>query len=91
MLQKPRVTKFKKTYAAVFAVETTTVNLKTDKIDENRKSHDINKSIRIEGIPEDPNKTKKENVFPKNYEVNNLLSPIGVNAHVIEIQRLGNF
>ena len=49
-----------KTYAAVVDVETTTGKIKGDKIDENSKSHNINKCIRIQGIPEDPNITKGE-------------------------------
>ena len=52
--------KVKKTYAAVVAVETTSEKLKGVKTDENSKSHNINKSIRLQGIPVDPNKTKGE-------------------------------
>ena len=78
--------KVEKTYAAVVAVETTSGKPKGVKTDENSKSHDINKCIRIQGIPEDPNKTKRENFVPTNDEVDDLLK---ANAHVKEIQRLG--
>ena len=91
ILQKRRVTNLKKKYAAVVAVETTTGKPKGVKNDENSKNHIIDKCIRIQGIPEDPNKTKGENLFPTNDEVNDLLCSIGANAHVKEIQRLGKF
>ena len=80
-----------KTYAAVVAVETTSGKPKGVKTDENSKSHNINKCIRIQGIPEDPNKKKGENLVPTNHEVNDLLNSIGANAHVTQIQRLGKF
>ena len=83
--------KVEKIYAAVVAVETTSGKPKGVKTDENSKSHNINKCIRIQGIPEDPNKTKGENLVPTNDEVNDLLNSIGANAHVTEIQRLGKF
>ena len=83
--------KVEKTYAAVVAVETTSGKPKGVKTDENSKSHNINKCIRIQGIPEDPNKAKAENFVPTNDEVNDMLNSIGANAHVTEIQRLGNF
>ena len=83
--------KVEKTYAAVVAVETTSGKLKGVKTDENLKSRNINKCIRIQGLPEDPNQTKRENFFPTNDEVNELLNSIGANAHVTEIQRLGKF
>ena len=80
-----------KTYTAVVAVETTSGKPKGVKTDENSKSHNINKCIRIQGLPEDPNKSKGDNLVPKNDEVNDLLNSIGANAHVTEIQRPGNF
>ena len=80
-----------KTYAAVVAVETTSGRPKGVKTDKNSKSHNINKCIRIQGIPEDPNKTKGESLVPTNDEVNDLLNSMGSNAHVTEIQRLGKF
>ena len=66
-----------KTYAAVVAVETTSRKPKGVKTDEDSKSHNINKCIRIQGIPEDPNETKGENFVPTNDEVNDLLNSIG--------------
>ena len=57
-------------------------NLKGVKNYENSRSHNINKCIRRQGIPEDPYRTKEENFDPINNEVNNLLESIGVNAHV---------
>ena len=56
--------KVEKTYAAVAADETTSGKPKGVKIDENSKKHNINKCIKIQGIPEDPNKTKEEKSCP---------------------------
>ena len=83
--------KVEKTYAAVVAVETTSEKPRGVKTDENSKSHNINKCVRIKGIPEDPNKTKGEIFVPTNDEVSDLLNSICANAHVTEIQRLGKF
>ena len=77
--------KVEKTYAAVVAVETTSGKPIGVKTDENSKSHNINKCIRIHGI------TKGENVVPSNNEVNDLLNSIGANANVMEIQRPRKF
>ena len=52
--------KVDKPYAVVVAVETTSGKAKGVKTDENSKSHNMNNCIRIQGIPEDPNKTKGE-------------------------------
>ena len=83
--------KVEKTYAAVVAVETTSEKPRGVKTNENSKSHNINKCIKIKGIPEDLIKTKGENFVPTNDEVNDLLNSIGANAHVTETQRLGKF
>ena len=80
--------KVEKTYAAVVAVETTSGKPKGVKTDVNSKSHNINKCIRIQGIPEDPNKTKGENLVPANDEVNDLLNSIGAIAHVTKTWKI---
>ena len=80
-----------KTYAAVVAVETATGKPKRVQNDENSKCHNTNKCIRIQGIPEDLNNTKGENLVPTIGEVNDLLDSIVANAHVMEIQRLEKF
>ena len=81
----------KKTYAAVVAVKTTTGQPKGVKNNENSKSHSIKKCIRMKGIPEDPNKSKEENLVPTNDEANDLLNSMCANAHVRVIQRPGKF
>ena len=83
--------KVEKTYAAVVAVVTTTRKPEGVKTDENSKSHNIKKCIRIQGLPEDSNETKEENLVPTNDEVNDLLNSIGANAHITQIQRLEKF
>ena len=68
--------KVEKTYAAVVAVESNSGKPKEVKTDENSKSHNINECIRIQGIPEDPNKTKGENLVSTKDEFNDLLNSI---------------
>ena len=58
---------------------------------ENAKSHNISKCIRMQGTPEDPKKTNGETLVPTNNEVNNLLDSIGANVNFTEIQRPGKF
>ena len=77
--------KVEKTNAAVVAVENTSGKSKRVKTDENSKSYNINKCIRIQGI------TERENLVQTNNELNNLLKPIGANANVTGIQRLRKF
>ena len=94
MLRKQRVTNLKKTYAAVVAVEITEGKPKGGKKDENSRNYNVLKRIRIQGIPEDPNKKKAENLVPRNPtndEVKDLLDSIFANTHTTEIQRHGKF
>ena len=51
----------------------------------------IKQSFRIQGIPEDHNKTKSENLVPTTDEVHEILSEIGVRPEVKELKRLGEF
>ena len=51
--------------------------------------HNIRKNIRIQGVPEDPNKSKAENFVPTTNEVNDVLSRIGVTTQKTEPIRLG--
>ena len=93
MLQtKTTCDKPEKTYAALVAVETTTRQHKVRKQDENMKTHLINKSLgKIQGIPDNPNKTKGENLVQTIDEINGLLNTKSANAHVTKIQRLRKF
>lgn len=82
--------KVEKTYAAVIAVDKTTE--KTVKKDNKEQSnHSINKCFRIQGVPEDPKKTKGENMVPTNEKVTEILNIIGANPKVEEFKRLGKF
>ena len=51
----------------------------------------IKQSFRIQGIPEDHNKTKAGNLVPTTDEVNEILSEIGVRPELKELKRLGEF
>ena len=53
--------------------------------------HNIRKSIRIQGVLEDPDKSKAENFVPTTNEVNDVLKRIGVTTQITELKRLGKF
>ena len=53
--------------------------------------HIIIKSIRIQEIPEYPDKSKAENLVPTTNEVNDVLNRIGVTTQITELKRLGKF
>ena len=85
--------KAEKTYAAVVAVDkTTSGKIKGAQNAEAQKSnHNINQSFRIQGLKEDPSKSKSENFVPTNSELNEILFMIGAEPHVLEFRRLGKF
>ena len=51
----------------------------------------IRKSIRIQGVPEDPDNSKAQNFVPTTNELNDVLNRIGVTTQVMELKRLGKF
>ena len=51
--------------------------------------HNINKSFRIQGIREDPEKSKGENFVPTTEKVYEVLKKLGVKPQIEEIKRLG--
>ena len=53
--------------------------------------HNINKSFRIQGIREDPEKSKCENSVPTTEKVHEVLNKLGVKPQNEEIKRLGKF
>lgn len=53
--------------------------------------HDIARSFRIQGIPEDPTKSRDENFVRLNDEVNSTLQSLGMTPGVTSIKRLGKF
>ena len=57
----------------------------------NIESHNISNCIRVQGIQEDVNLSKKENDIKTNTEVGNLLNEIGVNAKIVHLRRLESF
>ena len=82
-----------KTYASVVAVDKTmSGNPKRAQNAEAQKSnHNINQSFRIQGLKEDPSKSKAGNFVPTNSEQNEILFTIGAEPHVLEFKRLGKF
>ena len=81
--------KVEQTYAAVVAVEKFTVSMQ-GKAEYKAEYilNDISQSFRIQGIPEDPTKTKGENLVPINDEVTEILSQIGATPKVLELKHL---
>ena len=53
--------------------------------------HNINKNFRIQGIGEDPEKSKGENFVPTTEKVHEVLNKLGVKPQIEEIKRLGKF
>ena len=53
--------------------------------------HIINKSFRIQGIREDPEKSKGENFVPTTEKVHEVLNKLGVKPQIEEIKRLGKY
>ena len=90
---KTNCEKVNKTYAAVVSVESTQeTDRKLGKLIKKEKGVDnIKQKFRLQGIPEDQNKTKAENLGPTTDEVNEILSEIGVRPEVKEVKRLGEF
>ena len=54
-------------------------------------THNTERSFRIQGISEDPEKSRNENLIPTNEKVNEVLKCLGVNPQVFEMKRLGKF
>ena len=89
--KKTTFDKVEKTHAAMVAAKTTKGKHKGVENDENSKSNNFFKCIRIQAIPQVPNKTKGENLVPTNIETNDVLDSIRANALDTEIQRPGKF
>ena len=53
--------------------------------------HDTNKSLRIQGIPEEFDKSTKENIFPRNEKLNDVFNTLGVTSPIGNVKRLGIF
>ena len=53
--------------------------------------HNINKSFRIQGIREDPEKPKCKNFVPTTEKVHEVLNKLGVRPQIEKIKRLGKF
>ena len=53
--------------------------------------HNINKSFRIQGIREDPERSKGEKFVPTTEKVHEVLNKLGVKPQIEEIKRLGKF
>ena len=86
--------KVEKTHAAVFVVEKSTQTGNTNpsqKVNQGKTNHNISQSLRSQGVPEDPNKSKGENLVPTNAEGNDILDTMEVKTSIVELRRLGKF
>ena len=53
--------------------------------------HDTNKSLRIQGIPEDFDKPAKENILLTNEKLKDVFNTLGVTSPIVNVKRLGKF
>ena len=85
--------KVDKSYAEAVAVQPRNVGAtsKAHSKEQPDLDHNIRKSIRIQGVPEDPDKSKAENFVTNTNEVNDVLNRIGVTNQITELKRLGKF
>ena len=68
--------KVEETYAAVVAEKSTaTGNTNAlQKVNKGKTVHNVSQSFRIQGAPENPSKSKGENLVPTNAEMDDILS-----------------
>ena len=67
------------------------VNVHKTSDEQKEVHHNILKTIRIQGIPEDLEKTKDENLFSLNENIKDVFDAIEVNTMVKNVRRLGRF
>lgn len=89
-VMKETCEKVDKTYSAIVKVEKSTPPV-VKKTTKPQMTHDTNKSFRIQGVPEDLEKTVNENLVPTNEAVNEILNMVGVSPNIVEMKRLGKF
>ena len=53
--------------------------------------HDTNKSLRIQGIPENFDKPAKENILLTNEKLKDVFNTLGLTSPIVNVKRLGNF
>ena len=85
--------KLDKSYAKAVAVQPRNVGAtsKAHSKEPPDLDHNIRKSIRIQGFPEDTDNSKAEIFVPNTNEVNDVLKRIGVKTQITEPKRIGNF
>lgn len=59
--------------------------------DRTKSNNNIETSFRIQGIPEDPNKTRDQNFVPAYEKVSYMMKIIGAEHEIVELRRLGKF
>ena len=86
--------KVEKSYAAVVTVEKSTETGNTNasqKVNKGKTNQNISQSLRIQGVPENPSRSKAENLVPTKAEVNDILDTIEVQTSIVELRRLRKF
>ena len=61
------------------------------KVKKGKTNHNISQSLRIQGVPEDLNKSIGESFVPTNAEVNGILDTMGVKTSIVEFRTPGKF
>ena len=86
--------KVEKTYSSVLDAKTEKGSGKVQPVkhqnDGSKFDHNISQSFRMQGVAEDPKKTKAENLLPTT-KVNEMLNLIGEKPNFVELKRLGKF
>ena len=67
------------------------VNVQKTSYEQKEVYHNILKTFRIQGISEDPEKTKDENLISLNENIKDIFDAIEVNTMVENVRRLGRF
>ena len=91
---KTKCDKVDKSYGAVMAVQQIeTGNTHTQATTKTMSDMDLNiqKTVRIQGVTEELEKSKVENLVPTTNVMNGKLERMGVTSHITELRRLGNF
>ena len=84
-----------KSFAEVLAVETKEAsNAPTPRAPSKTMSHMdliVQKSVRSQGVPEDPERSKADNLVPMTKWVNGKFEGMGVTSHVTELRQIRKF
>ena len=80
------------TYANIVARSIPIKNERSNSKNEDKyDDHNIKKKFRIQGVPEDVEKSRGENLVPTTEKIDDVLKTIGVQPQIVGMKRLGKF